>query len=119
MAQSPFQVVVLSLHGLTVVLSLRYVTTYLGMALAHLGSMHTPLSIPFIAPILLRVRRITLPLRLNEFCPLGIDFGVGFLGVDLALPCLTIALTDTRVLLIDRANCRDKVWGPSPNCMES
>ena len=79
MAQSPFQVVVLSLHGLTVVLSLGYATTYLGMALAHLGSMHTPLSIPFIALILLRVRRIILPLRPDGFYSLGISFAWIFL----------------------------------------
>ena len=35
--------------------------------------------------------------------------GVGFLGVDLILPCLTVALTNTQVLLTDDANCRDWV----------
>ena len=79
MAQSPFQVIDLSLHGLTIVLSLGYATTYLGMALACLGSMYTPLSIPFIALILLRVRRITLPLRPNGFCSLGIGLAWVFL----------------------------------------
>ena len=33
--------------------------------------------------------------------------GVGFLGVDLILPCLTIALTNKQVLPTDGANCRD------------
>ena len=79
MAQSPFQVIDLSLHGLTIVLSLGYATTYLGIALTCLGSMYTPLLIPFIALILLRVRRITLPLRPNGFCPLGIDLAWVFL----------------------------------------
>ena len=32
--------------------------------------------------------------------------GVDFLGVDLILPCLTIVLTNTRVLPTDGANCR-------------
>ena len=31
---------------------------------------------------------------------------VGFLGVDLILPCLTVVLTNTQVLPIDGANCR-------------
>ena len=79
MTQSLFQVVYLSLLGLTVVLSLGYVTTYLGMALARLSSMHTSLLIPFITLILLRVRRITLPLRPNGFCPLGINLAWVFL----------------------------------------
>ena len=42
-------------------------------------------------------------------------FSMGFLGVDLTLPCLTVTLTNTRVLPTDGANCRDKVWNPSPN----
>ena len=33
--------------------------------------------------------------------------GVGFPGVDLILPCLTIALTNIQVLPIDGANCKD------------
>ena len=33
--------------------------------------------------------------------------GVGFLGVDMILPCLTVALTNTQVLLINGANCKD------------
>ena len=79
MAQSLFQVVYLSLHGLTIVLSLGYATIYLGMALAHLGSMHTPLLIPFIAPILLRVRKITLPLKPDGFFLVGIGLAWVFL----------------------------------------
>ena len=79
MAQSPFQVIDLSLHGLTIVLSLGYATAYLGMALARLGSMHTPFSIPFIAPIWLKVRKITLPLRPYGFCSLGIYLAWVFL----------------------------------------
>ena len=79
MAQFPFQVIDLSLHGLTIVLSLGYATAYLGMALARLGSMHTPLSIPFIVPILLRVRKITLPLRPDGFCSLEIGLARDFL----------------------------------------
>ena len=35
--------------------------------------------------------------------------GVGFLGVDLILPCLTVALTNTQVLPTDNINCRDWV----------
>ena len=35
--------------------------------------------------------------------------GVGFLGVDLILPCLTVALTSTQVLPTEGANCRDWV----------
>ena len=35
--------------------------------------------------------------------------GVGFLGVDLILPCLTVALTSTQVLPTDGANYRDWV----------
>ena len=31
---------------------------------------------------------------------------VGFLGVDLILPCLTVVLTNTQVLPIDGATCR-------------
>ena len=79
MAQSFFQVFYLSLHGLTVVLSLGYVTAYLGMALARLGSMHTPLLIRFIALILLRARKITLLLRPYGFCSLGIYLAWVFL----------------------------------------
>ena len=79
MAQSLFQVVYLSLHDLTVVLSLGYATAHLGMALARLGGMHTPLSIPFIAPILLRVRKTSLPLRPYGFCSLGICLAWVFL----------------------------------------
>ena len=79
MAQSLFQVVYLSLHGLTVILSLGYATAYLGMALVRLGSMHTPFSIPFIAPILLRVKKITLPLRPYGLCSLGICLAWVFL----------------------------------------
>ena len=33
--------------------------------------------------------------------------GVGFLGVDLILPCLTVALTNTQVLPTDGTNCKD------------
>ena len=73
MVQPLFQVVYLSLHGLMVVLSLGYATTYLGVPLARLSSMHTSLSVPFIAQIWLKVKRITLLLRPNGFCPLGID----------------------------------------------
>ena len=36
---------------------------------------------------------------------------VGFLGVDLILPCLTVALTNTQVLPIDGTNCR-VLFGP-------
>ena len=79
MAQPLFQVVYLSLHGLKVVSPLGYAIAYLGVALARLGNMYTPLSIPFIALILLRVRRITLPLRPNGFCPLGIGLAWVFL----------------------------------------
>ena len=79
MAQSPFQVINLSLYDLTIVLSLGYATTYLEIASARLGSMYTPLSIPFIALILLRVKRITLPLRPNGFCLLGIGLAWVFL----------------------------------------
>ena len=35
--------------------------------------------------------------------------GVGFLGMDLILPCLTVALINTQVPLTDNANCRDWV----------
>ena len=35
--------------------------------------------------------------------------GVGFPGVDLILPCLTVTLTSTQVLPTDGANCRDWV----------
>ena len=45
--------------------------------------------------------------------------GVDFLGVDLILPCLTIVLTNTQVLPTDGANCRDYIWSPSPDFMES
>ena len=79
MAQSPFQVIDLSLHGLTIVLSLEYATTYLRMALARLGSMYTPLLIPYIALILLRVKRIILSLRPNGFHSLGIGLAWVFL----------------------------------------
>ena len=79
MAQPLFQVVYLSLHGLTVVLPLGYATTYLGVALACLSSMYTSLSVPSIAHIWLRVRRIILPLRPNGFCPLRIDLAWTFL----------------------------------------
>ena len=34
---------------------------------------------------------------------------VGFLGVDLILPCLIVALTNTQVLPTNSANCRDWV----------
>ena len=45
--------------------------------------------------------------------------GVGFPGVDLILPCLTVALTNTQVLPTDDVNCRSTIWGPSPKYMES
>ena len=35
--------------------------------------------------------------------------GMGFLGVVLILPCLTVALTNTQVLPTNGANCRDWV----------
>ena len=35
--------------------------------------------------------------------------GVGFLGMDLILPCLTVALINTQVPLTDSANCKDWV----------
>ena len=73
MAQFLFQVIYLLLHGLVAVLSLGYVTAHLGVAFAHLGGMHTPLSIPFILLILFmfRARKITLSLGSYRFCLLG------------------------------------------------
>ena len=41
--------------------------------------------------------------------------GTGFPGVDLILPCLTVALTGIQVLFIDGANCKGKIWSLSPN----
>ena len=46
-----------------IVLPLGYVTTYLGITLARLGSMYAPLTIPSVA----WVGRIILLLRLNGF----------------------------------------------------
>ena len=48
---------------------LGYVTTYLGVTLAHLGSMHASLTIPFAA----WVGRVILPLGLNGFCLLRVS----------------------------------------------
>ena len=39
----------------------------------------------------------------------GYLLGMGFLGVDLILPCLIVALTNTQVLPTDGTNCRDWV----------
>ena len=39
----------------------------------------------------------------------GDPLGMGFPSVDLILPSLAVALTNTQVLLIDGANCRDWV----------
>ena len=45
--------------------------------------------------------------------------GMGFLRVDLILPCLTVALTNTQVLPTDGTNCRVTTCGPCPKCMDS
>ena len=68
-----FQVIYLLLHGLVAVLSLGYVTAHLGVAFARLGSIHTPLLIPFIPLILFmfRAKRITLSLGPYGFYLLG------------------------------------------------
>ena len=76
MLQLSFQVIYLSLHSLMIVSPLGYVTTYLGMTLARLGSMYASLMIPSVA----WVGRIILPLRLNGFCLLRISL-VGILLV--------------------------------------
>ena len=68
-SQLSFQVIYLSLHGLVIVSPLGYVTTYLGMTLARLGSMYASLMIHFVA----WVGRIILPLRLNGFCLLRVS----------------------------------------------
>ena len=47
--------------------------------------------------------------RILRVLSVGDLLGVGFLGVDLILPCLTVALTSTQVLPTDGANCRDWV----------
>ena len=39
----------------------------------------------------------------------GYLLGMGFLGVDLILPCLIVALTNTQVFPTDGAKCRDWV----------
>ena len=44
--------------------------------------------------------------RILQVLSIGDLLGVGFLGVDLILPGLTVALTNTQVLPIDGANCR-------------
>jgi len=56
-----------------------HATAHLGVALARLGGMHTPFSIPFNAPILLKVRKFTLSLGPYGFCPLGICLAWVFL----------------------------------------
>ena len=48
---------------------LGYVTTYLGVTLACLDSMHTSLTIPSAA----LVGRVILPLELNGLCLLGVS----------------------------------------------
>ena len=115
MAQSLFQVIYLSLHGLTVVLSLGYATAYLGMALAHLGIIHTPILIPFIAPILLKVKKITLPLRPYGFCLLGVCLTWVFLVWSWPYHVYPSHSLTHEFFPTDGANCRDKVWSPSPN----
>ena len=67
-----FQVIYLLLHGVVVVLSLGHVIAHMGVAFARLGGMYTPLSIPFITSILLRIKKITLSLGPCGFCSLGI-----------------------------------------------
>ena len=68
-SQLPFQVIYLSLHGLMTVSPLGYVTTYLGMTLARLGSMYASLTIPSTA----WVGRVILSLGLNGFCLLRVN----------------------------------------------
>ena len=69
MSQLSLQVIYLSLHGLMTVSPLGYVTIYLGMTLARLGSMYASLTIPSAA----WVGRIILPLGLNGFCLLKVS----------------------------------------------
>ena len=109
MVQFLFQVIYLLLHGLVIVLSLEYATAHLGMAFARPGGMHTPLSIPLILLILFMFRARKITLSLGSYGFVGDLLGMGFLGVDLILPCLIVALTNTQVLPTDGANCRDWV----------
>ena len=78
--QRSFQVIYLSLHDLIVVSPSGYVTTYMGVALARLGSMYASLMISSIAWICPRVRRTILSLRPNRFCLLRVSL-VGILLV--------------------------------------
>ena len=98
MAQSPFQVIYLSLHGLTVVLSLGYAIAHLGMALARLGGMHTPPLNSFHCPDFAQGQEDYSTAEALWVLSVGDLFGLSFLGVDLTLPSLTVALTNTRVL---------------------
>ena len=68
-SQLSFQVIYLLLHDLMTVSPLGYVTTYLGMTLARLGSMYASLTIPPAA----WVGRIILPLGPNGFCLLWVS----------------------------------------------
>ena len=87
MAQSLFQVVYLSLHGLTVVLSLGYATAY---AHSHLNSFH--------CPDFAQSQEDYSAAEALWVLFAGVLFDVGFLSVELTLPCLSVALTNTRVL---------------------
>ena len=73
MAQFSLQVVYLSLHGLFVILSLRYVTAYTRMASASFSGIYTSLSKPSILFILimLRVGKVTLLLGSSRFRLMG------------------------------------------------
>ena len=98
MAHSPFQIIYLSLHGLTIVLSPGYATAHLGMALARLGGMHTPPLNSFHCPDFAQGQEDYSTSEALWVLSVRDLFGLSFLSVDLILPYLTIALTNTQVL---------------------
>ena len=99
-----------------VALSLGYVTAHLRGASICLGDMHSPLD-SFRFPNFVQVQGQENYPVVETLWVLSVGDlpGVGFPGVDLILPCLTIALTSIQVLPTDDANCRGKIWSPSSN----
>ena len=118
MAHSPFQIIYLSLHGLTIVLSPGYATTHLGMALARLGGMHTPPLNSFHYPNFAQSQEDYSAAEALWVLSVGDLFGMGFLGVDLILPCLIVALINTQVLSHRRRQLQGQDLESKPKRME-
>ena len=77
-------------------------TSHSGVALVCIGSMYATISISF---------TISFPFKIENLRTLP--------DVGLILPCLTVILTDTKVLPTDDANCKDTIYSPSPRYMGS